>query len=89
MVERVPAEFIEVIVGVKRHPTDHYGRAVSQTQTTYVLHSQQCKDAGTIETCKYAVAQERGISVTEWVQDEPVRLRVEKGRLVPREANKS
>lgn len=88
MVKRVPKEKIEDIVGVKRADFEHWGIARSKDETVYVLHSQACLDTDRIMyDCIYTVAQERGIDLDRWVQDKPVQLRVEGGRLVPREAN--
>jgi hypothetical protein len=42
----VPATDIERIVGVDRHATDHWGRAVSAEQTVYILHAAECLASG-------------------------------------------
>lgn len=46
MTDLVPADQIEQIVGARRHPLAHLGRAVSAEQTVYILHSQRCKGDG-------------------------------------------
>lgn len=72
MVDPVPTEDIERIVGVPRHPTEHYARAVSAEQTVYVLHSQKCLDSGIdLRECRYSLALDNGIRRSEWVEDEP------------------
>lgn len=80
---------IEAIVGVPRHATEHYGRAVSAEETVYILHSQECKDSiADLRDCAYSVALDRGI--THWlpwagwrlVQDTPVRLAIHRGFLM-------
>lgn len=90
MSELVPAEDIEQIVGVERHPTEHYGRAVSAEETVYILHSQDCFDRGIdLRKCSYSVALDRGIEHplpwTGWrrVQDKPTRLSIQRGFLMP------
>jgi hypothetical protein len=84
-----PAE-IEAIVGVERHPTEHWGRAVSAEGTVYILHSQDCRDSGIdLRECPYSVALDRGIEHpypwTGWrrVQDRAVRLDLSRGYLMP------
>lgn len=85
-----PGDEIERIVGVDRHSTDHYGRAVSSELTVYVLHSQQCKDTtGDLRDCVFSLALDRGIEDpapwTAWnsVQDQPVKLEIVAGYLLP------
>jgi hypothetical protein len=38
----VPAEDIERIVGVERHPSIHFANAVSAEQRVYILHTAEC-----------------------------------------------
>jgi hypothetical protein len=88
MTDLVPTEDIERIVGVERHQTAHYGRAVSAEQTVYILHSHDCKNSGTdLRECRYSTALDRGILMAQWAehQDVPVKLWVDGGseRLVP------
>lgn len=89
MSEIVPADRIEEIVGVKRHPTDHYGRAVSDEQTVYILHSQQCKDTTDLRDCPFSLVLDLGIKHhypwTGWrrVQDQAVKLEIARGFLMP------
>jgi hypothetical protein len=78
MTALVPAEDIERIVGVKRHPTLHLARAVSAEQTVYILHSRECLDSGVdLRQCRYSLALDNGIRVSEWQQDVPCVVRVE------------
>ena len=86
----VPAEQIEAIVGVQRHPDRHYARAVSAVQTVYILHSQECLDSGVdLRECAYSIALDKGIEhFIPWsgwrrVQDRPVPVEVFRGWLVP------
>lgn len=46
MTEIVSADRIEQIVGARRHPTHHLGRAVSGAQSVYILHSSACVASG-------------------------------------------
>ena len=81
---RVDSAKIEGIVGIDRHPTKHYGRAVSAEQTVYVLHSKVCLgNTPDLRDCGYSLALDEGIDVDRWVQDVPVELIIESGRLVP------
>lgn len=84
----VPTEDIERIVGVERHETQHYARAVSDEQTVYILHSRECLDSGRdLRECPLSLALDNGIDPAEWVEDQPVKVRVEgvyeHTRLVP------
>jgi len=82
MTDLVSPDRIERIVGVDRHPTDHYGRGVSAEKVFYILHSRQCVD-GTpdLRDCPYSLALDRGL-VAGWTEDQPARLAIEHGRLV-------
>lgn len=86
MSELVPAEQIEQIVGAHRHRTLHIGRAVSAEQTVYILHSHECRDSGIdLRECGFSIALDRGITAGRWVEieDRPVLVGIEYGRLVP------
>jgi hypothetical protein len=88
MSDRVDAELIEGLVGVERHPIEHWGRAVSAEQRVYILHSQQCIDAvPDLRDCPFSWALDLGIDVERWVEDEPVRLAIEDWYLVPEEVS--
>lgn len=80
----VPADQIERIVGVDRHPTAHYARAVSAEETVYVLHSAACRaDRGDLATCPYSLALDAGIDADQWPVDVPVEVSIIAGFLVP------
>jgi hypothetical protein len=91
MSERVPADQIERIVGVRRHSLQHWGRAVDSEQTVYILHSQSCKDSTPdLRMCSFSIALDRGIDGLKtwpewrWVLDRPVLLKIdEEGYLLP------
>ena len=90
MTDLVSPDEAERVVGVARHDTDHYARAVSAAQTVYILHSKACKEATPdLRDCEFSVALDRGIdSFIPWsgwsyVQDRPVRVGVFRGFLVP------
>lgn len=75
MSDLVPAENIERIVGVRRHATEHWGRAVSTEQRVYILHSQQCLDSGIdLRECSFSFALDAGINPEAWVEDTAVPL---------------
>lgn len=87
MSDLVPTGSIERIVGVKRDRLRHYARAVSYTQTVYVLHSRECLTSGVdLRECLFSLALDEGIDVERWPEDEPVHVVIEDGRLVPSEA---
>ena len=87
MSELVDAGEIEGIVGVARHPINHFARAVSSEQTVYILHSQHCLDSRPdLRECPYSLALDRGIDVGAWVEDEPLRVMVSMGELIPYDA---
>lgn len=74
------ADKIEAIVGAKRHPTDHLGRAVSAEQRVYVLHSEECAASGIdLRECQYSEALDLGIDLGIWGdhEDQPVRLLID------------
>jgi hypothetical protein len=83
MSELVSSTVIESIVGVKRHQTAHYGRAVSAEQQVYILHSVECIESVAAQTtdlrlCPFARAADTGIDMDVWggLEDRPVRLRI-------------
>lgn len=90
MVDLVDPTEIESIVGHQRDATEHYARAVSAESTVYILHSQVCLDSGIdLRSCPFSVALGVGIKwALPWagwrrVQDQPVRVEVFRGFLVP------
>ncbi len=75
---------IEGIVGRRRSVIDHYARAVSAEQTVYILHSRECLDMyADLRECPWSLALDRGIDLSEWVEDVPLTVRVKDGRLIP------
>lgn len=84
MTEIVSADRIEQIVGARRHPTHHLGRAESADQRVYILHSSACKESGLdLRACSYSVALDLGIDTDIWEQDTTVSLVIQGGTLVP------
>jgi hypothetical protein len=77
---------IEQIVGVERHATRHYARAVSVEQVVYILHSEDCRAAqADLRDCPFSRALDRGIDEQDWSgrEDRPVLVRVRNGLLIP------
>jgi hypothetical protein len=84
MTQRVDPTEIEKIVGVERDLTLHYGRAVSDEQMVYILHSKICLDTySDLRKCPFSLALDRGILEDEWLMDRPLPLTFFDGRLVP------
>jgi hypothetical protein len=83
----VDPERIEEIVGVRRHPTEHWARAVSAEEKVYVLHSQECRNSGVdLRLCDFSYALDEGLHWGDWngLEDVPVKVSVtEDGWLVP------
>jgi hypothetical protein len=75
MTDIVPAQDIERIVGVPRHATEHWGRAVSDEQRVYILHSRECLESGIdLRDCSFSLALDDGIDPFDWYEDVPVAL---------------
>ncbi|QCG77653.1 hypothetical protein HOV42_gp70 [Gordonia phage Fairfaxidum] len=86
MTDLVPHGEIERIVGTPRHATKHIARAVSATQTVFILHSRECLDSGIdLRRCRYSLALDRGIEADLWSRhcDAPVEIRIRDAHLVP------
>jgi hypothetical protein len=86
MTDLVPTDQIERIVGARRHPHQHLGRAVSAEQAVYILHSQECRDRyADLRDCPWSLALDRGIDEYDWSdrEDQAVLVRVRAGRLIP------
>lgn len=86
------AEKIEGIVGVTRHESIHFARAVSAEERVYILHSRQCTLAySDLRQCPYSVALDRGIDIVLWKdwQDRPVEIYIDEeyGDLVPEKSH--
>lgn len=85
MSERVSSSEIEAIVGVQRHPTAHYGRAVSSEQRFYILHSLECVAAfEDLRGCPFSLALDCGLDRAHWLtrQDRAVSLSIVEGALL-------
>lgn len=77
---------IEQIVGVERGRYTHYGRAISEEEAVYILHSHGCKDSGRdLRKCRFSRALDRGIDPPDWdgYEDQAVVLSVRQGHLIP------
>lgn len=84
MVKLVDSDKIEAIVGVKRHPTQHWARAVSEEEKIYILHSRDCLDSGRdLTQCPYSLALDRGIDADDWTLGSPVQVIIAGESLVP------
>lgn len=85
-----PADAVR-IVGVERHPTEHWARADSATSVVTILHSAECKaSTPDLRDCPFSLALDRGIdgAVIPWsrwreAQDRPVRVVLLQGWLTP------
>lgn len=86
MADLVDPDEIERLVGVERHPTRHYARAVSAEQVVYILHPVKCRDhTPDLRDCRFSLALDNGIAMCDWsgVEDQAVLVTVRAGRLVP------
>lgn len=87
MADLVPSDQIEQSVGVTRHSTRHYARAVSAEQTVYILHSARCKGSGRdLRECLFSRALDNGIREGDWIghEDKPIRVTIDREqRLIP------
>ena len=87
MSDLVPADDIEQIVGADRHPLRHLGRADSEAETVYILHSGRCKASRVdLRECTYSRLLDLGIERETWAgwEDKPVVLGIGHGpRLIP------
>lgn len=64
MTDLVDQTEIEQIVGHKRMRVTHLGRAVSETETFYILHSQKCRDnmdRNDLRDCPFSLALDKGV----------------------------
>jgi len=88
MTNLVPADQIEDIVGARRNPTFHLGRAVSAEQQVYILHPQACLNVGDdLYGCPWSLALDMGIRMNAWagMEDRVVELDFDRTYgLVPR-----
>lgn len=84
----VPRSDIERIVGVPRDPRRHLGRAVSEEQTIYIMHSKMCLASGIdLRICSYSRLLDELMKFDEhrWVgwEDKPVVLGIDRDGLIP------
>ena len=86
MTNLVDHDQIERIVGARRSPLRHIGRAVSEEETVYILHSGRCKASGSdLRDCSYSRALDMGIDLDLWDgwEDKPVVLGLDRPGLIP------
>lgn len=77
MIQIVPPDEIEAHVRARRHPTKHYGRAVSEEVTFYILHSATClAEEPDLRQCPFSVALDAEVEADywDWVQDTTIVL---------------
>lgn len=92
MSQVVPHTEIEDIVGVKRHPTEHWGRGVLAENRFYILHSAECfLGSEDLTECPYSRAMDLGILPIDFIalEESPVRLAIGDGQLIPHPAHGS
>jgi len=64
---------LEQLMGAPRHAVHHLGRAVAAELRVYILHSQECLDAGgDLRDCEYSEALDLGIEPAVWNGHEDV-----------------
>lgn len=87
MSELVNPSEIEQIVGIERHRTRHFARAVSAERAVYILHSELCRTSGRdLRECGFSLALDNGIDERDWfdLEDQPVRVTINRDfRLIP------
>lgn len=67
MTNLIPPDEVEQLVGAKRHPTKHIGRADHEERMIYILHSQECVDTNLdLRECKFSVALDRRVDGDCW-----------------------
>lgn len=89
MTNLVDPATIESIVGVPRHPTQHWARAKERDNLgrwhhrVYILHSQACVDSGIdLRDCPYSLALDNGVyyrpihGIWSWVEDMAVPVQI-------------
>ena len=93
MTELVDPSEIEKIVGVPRHPTEHWAKAVSSEERVYILHSVACLESSEdLRSCEYSRALDNGIREVrmDWPEDVPLKVKILRsgpsgGYLIPSE----
>jgi hypothetical protein len=83
MTDLVDAKEIERIVGVKRHPTEHWGRACVSRWAFFILHSEACRDSGIdLRFCPFSRALDNHPpTLFDTPIDIPVPIRLVDGRI--------
>lgn len=78
MVDLVDEKDIESIVGVNRHPTEHWGRAISDEEMFYILHSEECLNSGEdLRECPFSLSLDYfGIDGLQWEGYEDLAVRI-------------
>lgn len=85
MSDKVLADQIEGIVGRRRDSDRHYGRAVSDEEVFYILHSDRClRKYQDLRDCPFSLAMDNRLSFS--VEDEVLILHVKDGTLYGRRA---
>lgn len=83
MTEQVPADRIEELVGIDRHPTLHYARIDTESDRVFILHSGLCLSRrDDLRTCPYSRALDKGIDLLAWggLEDVTVVVRLRRSR---------
>lgn len=86
MTTLVKPDEIETIVDAERDHLRHLGRAISDEETVYILHSQRCRDSGKdLRDCPFSRALDLGIDRRIWTgwEDIPVVLGITTHGLTP------
>lgn len=86
MTNKVDPDEIAVIVGTKRHPKYHIGKADKESETMYIMHSRKCVRAHSdLRTCEFSRALDAGLPDKVWTnyQDDIVLLGIMNERLIP------
>lgn len=87
MVELVDPEIIETIVGAPRQQSIHLGKAVTENQMFYILHSVECVESGVdLRECRYSqTLAQYGVDIFTWSMylDRTVLLGIDAHGLVP------
>ena len=71
---------IQEIVGVERDPEQHIGRAISEHDMVYILHSRKCMETQhDMRDCEFSLELDEGIDLEIWkdFQDQPVYLEID------------
>ena len=86
MTDLVDPSEIEQLVGARRHPVVHIGRADSEKQTFFILHSQKCVDSGIdLRECRFSTTLDSGLHESLWfgLEDQPQIIAISSRGLFP------